>query len=346
MRVLFAYPAPEMAVWDVAQGLHRGLLARGHDIRVFAYNKRLAYHGKAMGAAPDPDTDPIGWDRYRRNVMKQASETIALEALYHAADVVVLVCGLNFHPIGGWLLRQIGVPVAVVLTESPYEDDAQRTFVNEMQAAAVFTHERVSAQRDGWTYLPHAYDPGIHQPVPPDLDQASDVLLIGTGWPERRQLLEAVDWAGIRLKIVGVWPDLTETSPLWPFYTPAFVENTYVPRLYAAATICLNQHRYHVDAESLNPRAYELAACGAFHLSDPRAEVIERFGDSVPTFESAAQLEALIRHYLTDDDGRRRCAEQARSRVLGETFDARAAVMEPVLHAVAARHAVALPVTA
>jgi len=63
-------------------------------------------------------------------------------------------------------------------------------------------------------------------------------------------------------------------------------------------------------AESLNPRAYELAACGAFHLSTYRQEVAETFGDLVPTFETPADAEALIHKWLADPEGRARAASQ------------------------------------
>jgi spore maturation protein CgeB len=78
---------------------------------------------------------------------------------------------------------------------------------------------------------------------------------------------------------------------------------------------------------SLNPRAYELAACGAFTISDRRAEGTALFGETVPTFTTAGELESLVRRYLADPAGRRRYAEQARVRVRGETFDARAAAL-------------------
>ena len=63
-------------------------------------------------------------------------------------------------------------------------------------------------------------------------------------------------------------------------------------------------------AESLNPRAYELAAVGAFHLSTPRAEVTDVFGDLVPTCATPAEASQLIRRWLADADGRARVAAQ------------------------------------
>ena len=75
--------------------------------------------------------------------------------------------------------------------------------------------------------------------------------------------------------------------------------------LYRAAKIGLNLHRSSatygrnmpriLHAESMNPRAYELAATQSFQISDWRPEVQETFVGAVPTFQSAAELERLIR---------------------------------------------------
>ncbi len=113
-----------------------------------------------------------------------ASEGVLAEATYHRADYVLVVSGLQFHEIGLWLLDHYDIPIAVVMTESPYQDADQVRWIGAYQRAVVFTHERVSAKRYGWNYLPHAYDPAIHRPVPPDPDEVCDVLLVGSGWPE------------------------------------------------------------------------------------------------------------------------------------------------------------------
>lgn len=108
---------------------------------------------------------------------------------------------------------------------------------------------------------------------------------------------------------------LGSRSPLRRFVRGAQVSNTTTAALYRRAAMGLNLYRVSKGwgrnapviehAESLNPRAYELAACGAFHLSTYRAEVPEIFGDLVPTFETPEDASALIRRWLADPDGRR-----------------------------------------
>ena len=69
------------------------------------------------------------------------------------------------------------------------------------------------------------------------------------------------------------------------------------------------------------------AACGAFQLSDDRLDLANTFGPSIPTFTTAQDLEYQIRFYLARGGLRERLAQEAREKVRGETFDARATTL-------------------
>ena len=302
----------------MASGLRAALVAQGHEIADYVLTRRMSYHAAAMemgGVVSTAETQAM--------VCKQASENVIVEVLYHRADLVLVISGLNFHPIGLWLLDQMRaprIPVAVVFTESPYEDRQQKEWVSAHPEAIVFTHDRFSARRHGWHYLPHAFDPDVHRPVDPDPDEACDVLLVATGWPARQELIEKVNWTGIKLRLIGPWPNLLAGHPLKAVHEDACLPNSDLPRLYASAKICLNHFRPHPQAESLSPRSYEVAGCGAFQISDPRPELIEIFGETVPTYRDASELEGLLRYYLAHDDERRQLAARARALIQGETF--------------------------
>lgn len=345
MKVLFCWPAAEFSVSDVARGYRKALVAAGHDIRDYNISARMRYHAKALGEkAEDLAT-----------VSKQASETILLEAMYHGADLVFIVSALIFHPVAIALLRMARVPTAILHTESPYEDDKQAEWNAANENIWSFTHDSFSAETRGWGYLPHAYDPGIHRPTrsslwiddarqvhthfenDPEPGYESDVLFIGTGWQERISFFESIDWTGINLRLLGLWPALSETSPLRRFYTEGCVDNEEAVKYYRSAKICLNFHRAHPDARSLNPRGYELAATGAFTLTDVRSDGVKLFGGSQPTFSTAEDLSSLVRKYLADPEARRRCAVQARACVKHETFDTRVATLFATLQSAAAK---------
>jgi spore maturation protein CgeB len=299
MRILVGYPPSDFSVGDMVRGYLSAFRAAGHEVR---------------------ESSPLKTDMPKRQMV---AERIFLDAIYFRADLVVLICGIAFDPLLLQLLKHGDFRTVVLHTESPYEDDAQTAWSAHYPGMLNCTHEKVSAQRYGWTYVPHAFDPAVHQQVPADPDEACDVLLIATGWQSRIDLLEQIDWTGVRLVLRGTWARLRPDSPLRAFYRPGPVMNADTPRLYASASICLNVHRGDPDAVSLNPRAYELAACGAFQISDARQELRALFGGSVPTFRTAQELSGLVQHYLAHSEERRALADVARQQIRRETFDRR-----------------------
>lgn len=323
MRILFVHPAVSMSIADVARGYRNALERQGHDIFDYRLMNRFAYH---MRALPKEVTDNMAV------LSRAASENVVVEALCNEVDRVVVVSGLNLHPIVLWLLGKVNIPVTVILTESPYEDVHQSQWLDISNTGVkvdltVFTNDLSSATVHGWQYLPPAYDPAVHKPSPFLEEHECDVLMVGTGWPERQAFLEAVDWTGIDLRLYGPWMTITPSSPLHRFYRPQIISNDYIASMYNSAKICINFHRKSDHAMTPGPRCYEIAACGAFQLSDPRPGLLGLFGDSVPTFDSPAELEGLIRRFLANPERRTDAALKSRERVKAETFDNRAAVM-------------------
>lgn len=334
LNILFVHPSAQMSISDVARGYRAAFERMGHNIRDYRLYARLGYHNRAV----PPEMPGPEYDRHA-SVARAASETILNEALYHQSDLVFIVSGLNLHPIALWLLGKVGIPAAVIFTESPYNDEDQARWANLKPFGSplnmhVATNDRYSADHYGWQFLAPSFDPIIHRPLPLDPSYACDVLMIGSGWPERQALLEAINWDGINLKLYGIWPGLIDNpnSPIHKFYSPLIVNNVTIAQMYSSAKINLNFHRASPTALSWNPRAVEIAACCAFQLSDSRADLLELFGTSIPTFETSEQLEKLIRHYLGDDSHRIILQVKAHERVQGETFDNRAAALLSALH--------------
>jgi spore maturation protein CgeB len=237
------------------------------------------------------------------------------------------------------LLHKAKIAAAVLLTESPYEDTDQLDFTSPYPGMLIMTNELVSARKYGWRYVPHSYDPEVHRPLPQsEVATRCDVLLVGTGWPERQKLLESIDWTGIDFKLFGVWPDLTQDSPIWKYHTSAVVDNARIAQLYCGAKICLNQHRASDAACSLGPRAYEIAGCGAFQLCDYRSELVNEFGTSIPPYRNADELQGMIWYFLEHDSERVKAAEQARQRAAAYTFEARMNKVLPMLREHAESH--------
>jgi spore maturation protein CgeB len=308
-----------MSIWDVATG-HRAALAKRigeENIKDYFFDRRVAYHTDAL--PPEIRTEKALVSRF-------ASESVLAEALYFHADLVFIISGLNFSPDALWLLRQAHIPTAVLFTESPYEDDFQAEWASANPDLLVFTNDQYSADTRGWTFVPHAHNPEVHRPDGASKDLC-DVLYIGTGWPERQALLENIDWTGIDLRLHGIWPELTLQSPLIKFYRPGIIKNEDAAAMYRGAKICLNFHRHSVVAQSLGPRVFEVAGCGAFQISDSRPDLEETFLDSIPTFTDARSLENKIRHFLANDTERFYHANLSHFYAASQRFEDRTSIL-------------------
>ncbi|MFP5378361.1 MAG: glycosyltransferase [Vicinamibacteria bacterium] len=175
-------------------------------------------------------------------------------------------------------------------------------------------------------YLPMACDPAVHRPV--DLtpeEQArfgSDVSFAGAPYLNRRRLL--VSLADLDFRIWGDGWNEPALAHLVAGNGERFGVDDMV-RIFNATAVNLNLHSAaHVadldpDPDFVNPRAFEIAACGAFQLVDARTPLPDLFapGEMV-TFESMAEVRGQIAHYLAHPDERRAIAALARARVLAE----------------------------
>ncbi len=335
MKLLCINPGASYSTADVYNGYANAWRAQGHTVVEYALDRRLLaadswLHYQARHAGP-------GAQRPTANdIAYLASFEAFIKALAHDVDWVVVTACLQFHPGVFHAMRKGGLKCAVILTESPYQDAEQVYWAS--LANVTFTNERTSVKTfeavcPAVHYLPHAYDPQRHNPNAPLQDvPAHDVVFVGTAWPERLELLRAVNWEGIDLGLYGSFGKMRKRDTLYPYMRGGIVDNAVTASLYRRAAIGLNPYRQSkalmegaervTTGESLNPRAVELAACGCFTISDKRAEAEEVFGGLIPTYETAAELEELVRYYLAHADERQHLAAQLPAKVKDRTFDA------------------------
>lgn len=340
MRILTVHPGASVSTHDVYVGLTEALRERGHELYEYSLDARIEMSGRWLNYC---------WQRGGRtqqrpssaDIQYHAGESLVARALRVTPDWVLICSAMYLHPDVLVLMRRAGLRVAILLTESPYDDERQERLLPWVSLA--WTNERASARRWGIGYIPHAYRPAQHNTDDPALDAAAhDVVFVGTGFAERIDLLQAVDWTGIDLALYGTWELMGSRNKLRPYLRGGFRDNAQTAALYRRAKIGLNLYRTskgfgraapHIDgAESLNPRAYELAATGCFSLSTPRAEVTELFGGYVPTFSTPEELGALVRRWLADEQGRMAYAARLPELVRPHTWVERAARIEADLH--------------
>lgn len=340
---MVALPPHSYATADCAHSYIRALgRVPGVTVEPWHFWPRIMYHDgavrtwgarqrKAVREAGDP-VSRIDFKQGRDLVLLKASTEIVADALNWRADWVVVVCGIAFHPDAVRMLQRAGIRVAAVFTESPYEDNMAQQFGHTVDLLGV--NDRASLPRfpaESTIYLPTAYDRDVHHPGVIPAPEPADVLVLGTGFKERVKVLAACDWTGIDLVCRGHWRKATRTPAIRPYIVGdgiTITRNDYSARLYRAAAINLNMYRRDGAAQSMSPRAYELAALGTFALhEDARPEAHEVLGDSVGYFDGAASLEAAVRHYLARPVERERMAREARERIFGQDYDARAATL-------------------
>jgi hypothetical protein len=328
MRILVVQPGASYATADVHDGLVAALKRAGHEVFPYSLDGRIRMasgylnyawrHNGRVNGTPKPTVADIFY---------VASQELPYRAARLGVDWTLVVTAMMLHPDPLILMRRAGQRVGLLLTESPYDDEEQSRLMPLVDIA--WTNERASVPflRQGNPnvhYLPHAYDPARHSPDDSARNMdlpAHDVVFVGTGFRERQKLLAEVDWSGIDLGLYGRYPHVGSRSHLRPYIREGVVSNDVAAALYRRARIGLNLYRAADGAESLNPRAVELAACGAFTISDYRAEVGEVFGSLVPTFRNAAELGGLVRRYLADEGARRSLADRLPAAVAGRTFD-------------------------
>lgn len=335
MRVLVVAPGHGFSTLDVFTGVCAGLRANGVEVVEYPLHTTLETMELLVAAAKQLNIAPEGG--YPDPLML-GTMGIPGFAMAKRVDWTIFVHGLNVPVSIPETLRRGGYKTALICTESPYE-----TVASEMHAAqfydVVFTCDRAAPRLftlnrpDHVHYLAHAWNPERHTPDGPKVEPC-DVFFVGTRYPERDALLNGVDWEGIDFRD----KTLDYKKAELPALMGQIVENQITAAHYRSAAISLNHHRTstlihaddaaHIqpgDAESLNPRAYEVPACGGFLISDARAELPDVFGDSVPVYHDSVSLERLVRYFLAHPDEREALRKRQHAAVQPHSWTHRAA---------------------
>ena len=327
MKILLAWPGPRHSTADVARGWGRALAESGHDVTEYRYSFAIdffiaAYHAweRAHPHNPAAKFENEQWQA-------AASKQLIIQAVYDQPDIVLMVSGMQYHPIAFRLLHKLNIPVVLILTESPYMDSRQAVILDKGGVALSFTNDKASVgPLSGYScpviYLPHSYDPTIHHGGSADEDYESEIYFCGTLFPDRLEMFG--DLLSDRQHMQTEF-DANIVGPTNHRGGIEVIPNDENAEWYRATKIALNHHRtwcgdMQVDegtlqdgiAWSINPRTYEIAACGAFQLCDSkRPELAEIFGDSVATYTDKQDLLDKIRYYLAHDAEREQMAARA-----------------------------------
>ncbi|WP_349304873.1 DUF3880 domain-containing protein [Paenibacillus sp. Marseille-Q4541] len=249
-------------------------------------------------------------------------------AALYMPDLVLVMNGLHVFPADHLAqideIRALGIRTAIWFVDDPYftEDTASICLHYDL----VFTHEirAVSFYRSQGAvnvyHVPLGVNTSLFTPRKTSASYQYDVCFIGSGFWNRISLFDelAPFLKNKRVLIAGgQWGRLQRQDLLGPFIKTGWIPPTETVDYYNGAKIVINMHRpteqgldnrntHDITAGSINPRTYEINACGTLQLTDIREDLTSYYrpGYDIETFGNVSELQKKIAYYLTHEKER------------------------------------------
>ena len=344
MRWLVIHPGPSWSVADVFNGWTEALDGLGEKVFAYDLDNRLNFFSAALFETGK--TDEHGHLELRRactneQAIAMAAENIGSVAMQCRPHVVLGISAFFTPPPLLAALRDAGIRVVLLHTESPYQDTEQLVRAAHADLNLLNDPVNIAAYRElgPAEYMPHAYRPSVHYPGPGRPELKSDLCFVGTGFPSRQRFFAEMDLDGLDVVLGGGWPGLPEDSPLWgclldpeaceSVENMRCLDNSEAAAVYRSARMGINFYRRESEEEhagegwAVGPREVEMAACGLPFARDPRGE-----GDGLfpflPRFTSPQEASDQVRWLLAHDGAREKAAAEACAAIADRTFEANA----------------------
>ncbi|AKG35966.1 CgeB family protein [Paenibacillus durus] len=256
-------------------------------------------------------------------------------------------------------IRRRGISTAIWFVDDPYFTEDTAVLCRHYDH--VFTHELGcldfyrSLGADSVHYLPLCVNPGMFNPRRIGPAYCYDIVFIGNAFFNRTELFDRLTPILLRHRTFiagGFWERLKKFDMLSPLIHKGFIPPEETANYYSGAKLVINIHRpwesgqdnrnsYRIPAKSINPRTYEISACGAMQITDVREDLTEHYrpGYDLETFSSPRELESKIEYYLKHEKERRTFALRAlRTTLRNHTFAARLPKLLDVIDEARARH--------
>lgn len=314
------YPCIRWASWDIANYVEKGFKKIGI--------KTLSFKPLDESEIFEKETKLSEKFKYVKFNRKYTTyfifENMLKKLVKEKPNIVLFIHGSNIPFRFIKSIKDIGIITAVWLMDDPHEIDHSKTyshfydFVFTTEKNAVEIH---SIRNKNVYYLPCGYDEETFYPKE-DKRYESDICIIGSGFPERINLLENIYpyIKDLNTRIIGNWEQINKDSPLKKLIEKNFVEPKEASLYYSNAKIVLNQHRMpylstslssninHIEGISPNPRLFEASACGAFSIiNEERYGCFEFFekGKEIDSFSTPIELVEKIKFWIKNDELRK-----------------------------------------
>lgn len=263
-------------------------------------------------------------------------------------DAVLVMNGLHVFPENHLdqisEMRKLGIRTAIWFVDDPYFTEFTSVICKHYDY--VFTHELgcVDWYRSlgvrSVHYLPLCVNPKMFYPRRTGPQYKYDIVFIGNAFRNRTELFDKLAPFLSSKKVLiagGFWERLATYDQLSPFISNGFIPPEETANYYSGAKLVINIHRpwgagqdnrnsFDLPSRSINPRTYEISACGTMQLTDVRDDLgnYYRPGYDLDTFGSAEELQSKIEYYLEHEKERRLFALRGlRTTLLHHTFTAR-----------------------
>lgn len=317
MRILISgYHNPHFVT--VTEYIERGVRSLGHDLIIFD-DRRHLFPGRL---------------RQKFRILQQVSVGLINRRLVRLAessqpDAAIVTGGHRITRACLKRLRQHHLRTALWTTDAPRNSDLMmktafdydHLFCQGSEYVDIFTQMGLAEAE----WLPMACDPEVHRRVNVSAEEklkfGSDVVFMGSYYPQRAEMLQAVLRHHPALWGPG-WDVLPQTSPLRACIRGAHTQPGIWTKIYSATKIVLSIHycdsENHFPVHQASPRVFEAMACGAFVLTDRQKDVLSLFkdGEHLVTFSDDADLDRKIAFFLEHADERQRIATAGRQEVL------------------------------
>ncbi|MDD5641448.1 MAG: glycosyltransferase [Syntrophales bacterium] len=318
----------------IARYTARGFKELGHVTEFLDFAPFFAGYQALAGVTRDQRAE----HNLKQELLRLLGDTILARVRDFKPD---LVFALAQSPVAPPLLRALKAEVPLVAYWF-VEDFQVLTYWQELapEVDVFFTlqkepffSELKSRGVKNFACLPLAADLEAYHPLKLTPEEkrrfGSGLSFVGAGYFNRRQFFQGL--LDFDFKIWGSEWALNSSLGNYIQNEAARVSEEDSMKIFNASRINLNLHSspFHTginpQGDYLNPRVFDLAACGAFQLVDWRSQLLEFFtpDQEVAVFTSLTEAREKIEYYLSHDEERRRLAAASRERVLREHTYAR-----------------------
>lgn len=321
----------------IAESLARAFKSIGHNTR-YVDNSAAWPLYKAMAGSVRSKRVMNQLGGVLANALNEWSYAQTME--FHP-DIVVALAQAPLNATFCQRVRKEGVVTAYWFVENwrhmPYWQEICRDYDTFMHIQpGAFEAQLAEAGCLDAIHMPTACDPEKHRPVElGDDDDAyrCEVSFAGAGYPNRINVLRAI--TDFDLKIWGVEWGANELAKHVQAPGQRFDADVF-SKICAGSKICLNLHSstthpdIDLECDAVNPRVFDIAACGGFQLCDAIPGVANLFDRDaeVPAYSTIPDLRERITLYLANEDERMQIAKRAHERVIAEhTYAHRAQAM-------------------